>query len=376
MQSVDSYEEIARRLLKPSKAAIEGAYKNVRACQNREFEPAKTGFKYLDDALLGGLRPQKVISIGARSGCGKSYFAQRVCENIMDMEKNPQAMDYFLVNCEFEMTVEDLLVRKLTRDMGKPVRSILTERQTAEEEAKMEKIVQGEKSNRVFYLDEPTTTQELRAVIEAMCKWNMGKKLILFKIDHLGLIKRNGMDPKRVMDETIAMINEMKLKYKNSAYIVISQFNRNIEERRSPKEHEPRMSDFYMSDELAQLSSVMIGLNNPRRMGYDKYMLFPANWYPSLDRFKTPSKTSFQTEGLLFHHVLKVRDTRIEELPETIYPEILPGYGYRYGEGGVRFINKERPEPIEKPFKITDNPSEIEPPPIYTGSDIDLFEDD
>ena len=67
MQSVDSYEEIARRLLKTSKAAIEGAYMNVRACQNREFEPAKTGFKYLDDALLGGLRPQKVISIGARS---------------------------------------------------------------------------------------------------------------------------------------------------------------------------------------------------------------------------------------------------------------------------------------------------------------------
>ena len=60
----------------------------------------------------------------------------------------------------------------------------------------------------------------------------------------------------------------------------------------------------------------------------------------------------YRTEGLLFHHVLKVRQGGIESLENTIFPEVMPGYGYLYGEGGVRYINNERPPEEPKSFTL------------------------
>ena len=180
--------------------------------------------------------------------------------------------------------------------------------------------------------------------VDHVAKKNIRKRMIIFKIDHIALIKRIGMDPKSVIDDTVAVMNEAKLKYKNVFFFIISQFNREIEGRlKSKLEQAPRQSDFYQSDSLGQLCSVMIGLHNPRRYGLQEYMTFNKAWYPSLDRFKTVNKTSFRTEGLLFHHVLKTRGVSLEELTHTIYPEIMPGWGGRYFEGEATFINPEQP---------------------------------
>ena len=52
-----------------------------------------------------------------------------------------------------------------------------------------------------------------------------------------------------------------------------------------------------------------------------------------LDRFKTETKTSFRTAGLVFHHILKVRQVSMEELTNTIHPEILLSLIHIYGKG-------------------------------------------
>lgn len=347
-----------RRLFKTSKEVVEEAYANIQKYQNKEFLPAKTCYSYLNEAMLGGLYPQNVIAIGARPGVGKSFVTQKIIESIMDPMINPQSRDYLLVNCEFEMTGMDLLNRRLSREMGKSIKGILLNKPTSLEEEKMMEIIKKEIKDNVIYISEPITVDELRGAIDHIMRKNIHRRLVVWKIDHILLIKREGGDPKRTMDNAIAVINNAKLKYPNLSFIIDSQFNRNIEERRSPKEHEPRLSDFYMSDELGQLCSLMIGLNNPRRMGYDSYMLFPETWYKSLDVFKTSTKRSFLTEGLLFHHVLKVRQIRIEDLVEVIYPEVMPGYGPKYGQGGVKYINPERPPEPPKEYTLDemDNP--------------------
>lgn len=333
-----------RSLFKTSREIAEEAYQNILNYQNKVFKPAKTGYDYLDEALLGGLYPQNAIAIGARTGVGKSYVAQKVVETIMNPFINPQSQDYLLVNCEFEMNPMDILARRISRETGKPIRQILLEKQTSLEEKKILEIVEKEKRDNIVYIPRPVTPEELEAAINMVMSGNMHRKLVVFKIDHIALINRNGGDPKRVMDNAVAVINNAKLNYPNIAFIIISQFNRDIESRRSPKEHAPRLSDFYQSDELGQLCSLMVGLNNPRRLGYEEYMWFPSNWYQSLDKFKPVSKkTTFRTEGLLFHHILKVRQIRIEELENTIYPEIMPGYGWMYGEGGVKYVNMNQP---------------------------------
>lgn len=345
-----------RSLFKTSKEMVEEAYSNIIKYQRHEFVPAKTGYKYLDDALLGGLYPQNVITIGARPGVGKSFVAQKIMENVMNPMTNPQSRDYLLVNCEFEMTPMDLLNRRISRGINKSISKFLLNAPTSVEADKIRRILEEEMKSNIIYIPEPITVSEFRDAVNHIMRRNMDKRLVIWKIDHILLFKRDGGDAKKTMDAAIAVMNEAKLKYHNIMFVVVSQFNRNIEERRNPKEHEPRMSDFYQSDELGQLCSLMVGLNNPRRFGYDSYMLFPADWYRSLERFKTPSKRSFRTDGLLFHHILKVRQIRIEELTETIYPEIMPGYGGYYGEGSVKYVNTNKPP--EPPRDYTIDPDE------------------
>lgn len=360
------HEEIAnridiRRIFKTSKQVMEEAYENILKYRRGELIPAKTGYDYIDEALLGGIFPQHAIAIGARPSVGKSYVAQKILENVMNPMINPQAEDYFLVNCEFEMNPQDLLLRRMSQDMKKRAPEILrrqdsnTVEEMRMEEMRMFEILQGEIRNNIIYIDAPCTVKEFEAAVYHIATKHKDKRLIIFKVDHIALIKRMGLDPKSAIDDLVAVMNEAKLVYKNIFFLIISQFNREIEGRiKSPQEQPPRLSDFYQSDTLGQLCTLMIGLHNPRRYGLDKYMIFGKDWYQTLDRFKTENKTSFRTAGLVFHHILKVRQVSMEELTNTIHPEILPGHGWMYGEGGTKFVNPNQPPTPPKLYTVED----------------------
>lgn len=335
------------KLFRSSREVMEEAFENIRKYQSGEFIPAKTGYSYMDAALLGGIRPQHAIAIGARPSIGKSYVAQKIIENVMDPFLNPQANDYFLVNCEFEMNPQDLLIRRMSREMHKRATDLLKEQQVSEVEIKqMRRVVSKEIRDNIVYIETPCTPQEMEKAIDYICSKEKHRRLVIFKIDHIALLRRASSfgDPKTVIDEMVAVMNDAKLRYKNIFFLVISQFNREIEGRMKSKiEQAPRLSDFYQSDSLGQLCTLMVGLNNPRRYGLQEYMSFSKSWYITLERFKTPSGSSFKTEGLLFHHVLKTRLIGLEDLTETIYPEVLYGRGHLYGEGGVKYVNPNQP---------------------------------
>lgn len=95
------------------------AYERIRKYQSGELLPARTGYAYLDKALLGGFYPQHAVAIGARPGVGKSYLAQKIMSNVMNVNINPQADDYVWLRCEFEMNPEDLMLRSLSKKWGK-----------------------------------------------------------------------------------------------------------------------------------------------------------------------------------------------------------------------------------------------------------------
>nr|DAL07828.1 MAG TPA: Helicase, ATPase, REPLICATION [Bacteriophage sp.] len=101
------------------------AYERIRKYQSGELLPAHTGYTYLDKALLGGFYPQHAVAIGARPGVGKSYLAQKIMSNVMNVNINPQANDYVWLRCEFEMNPEDLMLRSLSKKMGKDIQDIL-----------------------------------------------------------------------------------------------------------------------------------------------------------------------------------------------------------------------------------------------------------
>ena len=364
MQGVTGGAIDVRGLFRSSSEVMDEAYENILKYQRKEFQPAKTGYGYLDEALLGGLYPKHVLTIGARPGVGKSYFSQKILKNVMDPILNPQSIDYVLVNCEFEMNPMDLLMRRFNQETGKSMQRILGERMNSVEEKKFQQILGSEKRNNIAYVTQPLTVEELDAVINHIMYKNKDKRLVIFKVDHIALVKRNGGDAKRTMDGALAVMNQAKMRYPNIFFLIVSQLNRDIEGRiKDPKEQPPRLSDFYQSDELGQLSSLMVAMHNPRRLGLSKYMSFQPNWYPRLNKFKSgETKTSFMTEGLLFHHVVKSRIIPIEDLEEPIHIEVMPKYRALYNMGDVRNIKVE-PEPIpELPY--TEMNEEMEESPF------------
>lgn len=321
------------QIWKTSRDVVVGAYEEIMAYRDGRMRPAKTGFKFIDDAMLGGLYPRHAIAIGARPGVGKSYLAQRIMSNVMDTRINPGAVNYAWVRCEFEMNPVDLMLRSISRGTGKDMRDILIGEMSDSDFDSMRSILRGESSKRIFYIDKPTSAETMRDAIWEMMGMFKDKEMVFFSIDHTALIQGRG-STKDNIDYLISVCNEAKLTFPNIFFLMISQLNREIDGRKDPKEQAPRQSDFYQSDTLGQLCSLMIAINIPSRYGYDKYMRFPETWFKNLDRFKSKDKRSFETEGLVFNHIVKVRRRMLEEI-ESLHIETMRGYESRYPESGT-----------------------------------------
>lgn len=334
------------RIWKTSKEIIMDAYERIRKYQSGELLPARTGYAYLDKALLGGFYPQHAVAIGARPGVGKSYLAQKIMSNVMNVNINPQADDYVWLRCEFEMNPEDLMLRSLSKKMGKDIQDILLNEMSDEEIKEMQKCLKEENSSRITYIPKPSTVDELQNFLwNSYMPANKDKKMVFVSIDHTALIQGTG-DAKRNIDSLITMCNIAKRTFPNIFFLIISQLNRDIEGRRDPKDHMPKQSDFYQSDTLGQLCTAMVALNIPKRYGYSSYMQFPQGWYPNLERFKGESRRSFRVDGLIFHHIVKVRQRSLEEI-DAIHVDIMKGYERYYPDGGV--VRQERPGGSDAP---------------------------
>ena len=283
------------------------------AYRDGKKRPARTGYPFIDEAMLGGLYPGHAMAIGARPGVGKSYLAQRIMANVMNVDMNPQAKDYVWVRCEFEMNPVDLMLRSISRGTGKDMKDILVGEMTADDMDSLRDVLRGEASNRIYYIDRPTTVDAMREAIWDIMSTFKDKEMVFISIDHTALIQGKG-NTKDNIDGLISVCNEAKLTFPNIFLLMISQLNREIDGRKDPKEQAPRQSDFYQSDTLGQLCSLMVAINIPFRYGYDTYMKFPETWYGYLDRFKAKTKKSFMTEGLIFNHIVKVRRRMMEEI--------------------------------------------------------------
>lgn len=339
-----------REIFCSSRNIVSSAVELIRQYQSGELLPARTGYNYLDRVCMGGLYPKDIVAIGGRSGSGKSYFMQQILDAVMDKRINPQADDYVLVRCEFEMTPKDLIVRQIANKLGRQIEDVLTKELTGADLEIANNVINSFDDSRIFYVPFPVSIEEFSRNFRRRIFENEAfrkKKLILVSIDHIALIKRMGGDLKSTLDRFLAEINEMKLEYDNVCFLLSSQLNRNIESRKdNPNNHAPIKSDFYASDELAQYASVMVAVHNPYDLGLDKYMAFSENRYEWLNRFKHESKKSFKTRGLIFHHVLKIRQGDIDKF-ECIHVDVKPGFENVYREeGSVVYTNVPKPEPM------------------------------
>lgn len=313
------------RIIK-SKELVEDAIKELHNYQTGVYKPIRTRYDHLNYNLMGGLYPKEVIVIAGLSGSGKTYLAQLIEEDIFNTALNPNASNHRLVRCNWEMSVDSLLLRRLARETRLDIDEIRSRPFEGQCKDIASSIRKQESGANVYYMPEVATAQEfLEAMEEFLSRQEDGVHTVV-SIDHVGLTK-NTSTKKASIDDLVAAANILKKKYRVTI-IIISQLNRSIEERSDNRTgHHPRSSDIYESSNMFQLSDATIIVHRPELIHIaENYMKFNPQSYKWLDKYKMQDGTGFQTKGLIFYHYIKLRNMRTREITKRLFVDVIQGF--------------------------------------------------
>lgn len=307
-------------MIKPLKEYTKEAFIEIGKLQKGEKLLPKTGFDFID-SHLGCILPGDVILLSSPSGTGKTTIAQKMKKNILDIELNPEANDYVYVDYSLEMKVFNLLMRASSELLKKKKSEILFNEFTEEEKEKIQKYYDSLNDDRQFICQVPPTPEEFYSEAREFILKHKDKSAIFFSFDHVLLAK--GADKKRMLEEFCEKINQLKLEFPNVYFLLISQNNRQIYSRIAEKSNlaAPNPTDVFGSSFLDQLCSFNIVLYNPFKAGIKEYMKVNPDRYDYLsDHFTeedSKGRVSFHTEGLIFAHCIKTRES--DQMYQDIY---------------------------------------------------------
>ena len=313
-------------LIKKSKELIDKAVLQLNRYQTKQETPIKTSIDHFNDLNLGGIYRQNIITIGARSGVGKSFMAQTIESDFLNKDLNPEADDYVLLRANWEMSVFKILTRSLSKSLKKTYRQILNKPPTESELADYKKACDEERRENVFYLDIPLKADDFEREVGKFLEEHKDKKFILVSIDHIGLTPDGGRGKQIEISMLIEAINRLRQKYLNVSFLILSQLNRDIETRTDIKQQAPLQSDLYNSDTIGQISDCVVILNIPSKLRLDRYLMVDGiskrngqkveDKYSHLEeqmmkpdsKFTNLKTVSENNRPYLYYHYVKVRD--------------------------------------------------------------------
>lgn len=268
---------------------------------------------YLNEPL-GGLIPGDVITIAAGAGVGKSYELNLLKNNLMNKLINPEASDFVFLDISLEMRVLTLMVRQLSQEMGMSKKQIFFNKFTPEQQERARGIIENWADERFYICQSETTAESFFASAQVFCETHKDKKAIFISCDHLALLSGVSGRKTSTIEDFLGKVNDLKLKYKNVYFILISQLNQDYFSRSGEKDRnaEPKPTDLFYSSSIFHLSSYVVVKTNPSKLGISEYSKVRPDRYPHLDKYFTSpdnkGKVSFYTDNLLFYHLLKNRE--------------------------------------------------------------------
>ena len=311
------------------KEVLKNGIAEIQSFQNKDKLPINTGYD-----MFELLVPGSVVTIAGPSFTGKTIFLNDLKKNIMSVEYNALATNFVWLSNSLEMTTLMNTLRDLSFKLNKSKKEILTTFFNEYEKELVNNYFREQGDGRFFINEDPPTPDEFEAGVGSFLEKHKDKDLVVVDFDHTGLTKGRGK--KEVMDAIYQIQNRFKKVYPNSLFIDVSQFNRESLGRTLEKDEvmKPRRSDLYQSDELFQVSDVVICLSIPYKLGIEQYRLVSPTFYDYLGAhfgdFNTKrTKVSFQTYGRIFFEKLKdrftegisSRDTFIKVIEEDNRPE-------------------------------------------------------
>lgn len=284
-------EEI-RRLLAEDNLEVLQAHNNIVAVQKDKSHLIKFGMDWLDNNLIGGLN-NKMIFLGSRPGGGKTYHCSRTINNLLNKSINPMPIKVLRLN--LEMPTEALLLRELSKALGKKPSEILKTEYTAEEQVKVKKVVAAFRDSRIQNFSHTLKGEDFRFMLEEFLgkvdaedvKRNDGvktKKVILTDHIHVYLSKE-------VIDTILTIQNELKMRDPNLSFINYFQLNREVEnlwretkdKKVNPKNMLPSSIYIYMSDMLQMYADVVASMVIPQVYDMDEYAAIHKERHPHLE---------------------------------------------------------------------------------------------
>lgn len=303
------------------KDSVKDSVKEIAKYQRGERKPLDTGFSHLNENALGGLLPGDIITIGGLSGHGKTFFLQRIENNLISL--NPDA-DIALLRLNFEMSVQKLVLRRLKLESGLKMTQILLEQPDEARKALFKSIVDKERLDYIDHIEEALTAEEFLEECTAFLEENVEKTNCIITIDHIALIKASSTEKKTAVDRVMEHCINLKKLYHNVTFIILTQLNREIEGRTNRAELQPKMGDIYQSSTMAFASDLIIVVHNPYKLGHKEYMVVNRDDHDYMEEFFVPSNgkkesayVSFATKTTIFYHYIKVRTPDGEDYREV-----------------------------------------------------------
>jgi replicative DNA helicase len=326
-----------------AKQKTDEAVKSIAKFQTGQIKPISTGFEWLDKHLLGGFLPSTIMTIGGLSNHGKTYLMQKLENYVLDTSE-----DVVLLRCNWESAVYKLLLRKITQKTNMKMSEVLFNLPEGKNLEDIREICKQERRDGLFYSEEPVTACQFGEEVATFLQENVDKK-VMITIDHVGLVKGR---EKSEIDALFEEMNKLKKMHPYVFFVPLMQLKRDLLDRvgNHPSEA-PRQLDFYGSDQLFQLSDLVMAVYNPYKVGsVGKYMVFSKYGYEYVDMefiVEGGGKYNhFKPEGNYFYHMLKSRDIEDMEGFEDVWVE--------------KLFDVKEPEDVEKTSEeVTDSLEDI-----------------
>lgn len=223
----------------------------------------RTGLRHLDH-VLGGLRPQQMILLGARPAQGKSALALTIAENVA--EAGAPVLFFSL-----EMSVRQLAMRRLAMAAGISRDQLASSRYDRAAFRIAEEKIAGRPLT-IEALPDPNVTQ----IVARMKAAHSRGRLKFAVVDHIGLIRTDGKENRTNEVSKISRSLKMAAQSMGVPLLVLAQFNRSIDHRESRL---PSLADYRDSGQLEADADVCIGIHAPHTDEVDPTLRSKANLF-------------------------------------------------------------------------------------------------
>ena len=163
-------------------------------------------------------------------------------------------------------------------------------------------------------MDESVDSLEFLEITRNFCQANKDKKGIIVLLDHLLLVTES-KPGENAMKKVSEYTNILRKEFGNVYFLYLSQLNRDAyaDVKEKSNQSVPNVTHVYGSSHFEFLSSFVVIMFNPYKLGVENYMKIKPDRYPEYRDFFTISdnkgNVNFNTLGNMFFHIVKIRES-------------------------------------------------------------------